>query len=86
MGQTDESYTSAGTSLARVYAGRLLPSASFLNRALQVSHRAVPWEEGIHSEDDLWPCPHCDAELHADCVGEKCPACGTKLDDSEEDQ
>jgi rubrerythrin len=31
-------------------------------------------------EDRLWICPHCDAELDADAVGDKCPACGTELE------
>jgi rubrerythrin len=41
------------------------------------------WEEGIDPEDALWVCQVCDAELHTDCVGETCPACGAPVVDDE---
>jgi rubrerythrin len=34
-------------------------------------------------EERCWVCPHCDAELDADAVGDTCPACGVKLEDDE---
>lgn len=37
--------------------------------------RIVYWKEG-DPEDQLWVCPHCGAELNADCVGDDCPVCG----------
>lgn len=42
----------------------------------------VKWDESM-SEDRLWVCPHCDAELDADSVSVECPACGVKLEDPE---
>lgn len=45
--------------------------------------RVVRWNPDTDSEDELWVCPHCDAELHADCVGETCPVCGEPAEDTE---
>ena len=44
----------------------------------------VKYRDGIDAPDQLWVCPYCGAELNADCVGDECPACGTKLDDEDE--
>jgi rubrerythrin len=44
--------------------------------------RIIKWEEG-DPEDLLWVCPYCGEELNADCVGDKCPACGADLDEEE---
>lgn len=43
----------------------------------------VKWNPAFHSEDELWVCQSCGAELHADCVGDKCPACGAETEDEE---
>lgn len=34
-------------------------------------------------EDVLWVCQSCGAELHADCVADKCPVCGVELEDDD---
>lgn len=34
-------------------------------------------------DDEVWTCPHCGNDCKADCVGDKCPACGADL--SEDD-
>ena len=44
------------------------------------------WKEDIDSEDELWVCQSCGAELHSDCVGEKCPVCGESTEDDNEDE
>ena len=43
--------------------------------------RVIRWDKDIHHTDDLWVCPTCDAELDADCVGDRCPACDVVVDD-----
>jgi rubrerythrin len=40
------------------------------------------WTED-DGEEMLWVCVSCGAELHADCVGVTCPACGAPADDTE---
>lgn len=47
--------------------------------------RPVFW----HEEDGncmLWVCPHCDAHLNCDCVGDVCPVCGEPATDGEDDE
>lgn len=46
--------------------------------------RVVRWYEDQHDISELWVCIHCDAHLHADCVGDKCPRCGEEATDYEE--
>jgi predicted RNA-binding Zn-ribbon protein involved in translation (DUF1610 family) len=43
----------------------------------------VYWKEG-DPEDQLWVCPSCGAELNSDCVADKCPACGTDIEDEDQ--
>lgn len=43
----------------------------------------IKWDDAIHSEDELWVCQACGAELHTDCVSETCPACGSEPSDNE---
>lgn len=40
------------------------------------------WNEEIDGDEMLWVCPHCDAHLNADSVGENCPRCGIKAEDN----
>ena len=46
--------------------------------------RPIYWNEDLDSEDELWVCIHCGAELHADCVGDTCPVCLEKIDEYED--
>lgn len=39
------------------------------------------WKEGVHSEEELWVCECCGAELHVDSVGDTCPKCGAEARD-----
>jgi uncharacterized paraquat-inducible protein A len=49
-----------------------------------MSDRGVKWDAKTHPEEELWVCPSCDAHLHVDCVGDKCPACGEPIEDTPE--
>ncbi len=42
----------------------------------------VYWRDGVDPDDALWVCSYCGAELHADCVGDVCPACGARADEA----
>jgi len=48
-----------------------------------MTYRRGDWDKEIHDESELWVCPCCDAHLHADAVGDKCPRCGTPVEDDE---
>jgi rubrerythrin len=50
-----------------------------------MSDRGVKWDAKTHTEEELWVCPSCDAHLHVDCVGDKCPACGEPIEDTPHD-
>lgn len=47
--------------------------------------RIVKWSEDDHPDEERWTCLACDAELHVDCVGEKCPQCGALVKDESDD-
>ncbi|MDR3502892.1 MAG: hypothetical protein P4L79_09940 [Legionella sp.] len=46
--------------------------------------RITYWRDGIDSEDQLWVCICCGAELNSDCVLDVCPVCGVKIEDDED--
>ena len=35
-------------------------------------------------DEELWVCEVCDAHYHVDSVGDRCPSCGTIIDDDDE--
>lgn len=45
--------------------------------------KPVYYDEETMALDQLWVCPHCDVELDADCVGDKCPVCLVELDEND---
>jgi rubrerythrin len=45
-----------------------------------MARHPAKWKPDM-GEERLWICPHCDAELDADCVGDTCPVCRANLGD-----
>lgn len=45
--------------------------------------RLVYWNPETDAEEECWTCPYCSADLHCDCVGECCPACGEVIDEDD---